>query len=41
MSRYWDDADDIEQRIRRGLVVQSFGPDGVDALDYIRAAKGR
>lgn len=39
MSRYWDDADDIERRIYRGLVVQEFGPEDVDTLEYIRAAK--
>jgi len=39
--RYWDDAETMERRIWRGLVVQEFGPDGVDALDYIAAAKDR
>jgi len=39
MSRHWDDSDDIERRIFRGLVVQEFGPEDVDALDYIAAAK--
>lgn len=39
MSRYADDPEDIERRIWRGLVVQEFGPDDVDALEYIRRAK--
>jgi hypothetical protein len=33
MSRY-DHADETD--IYRGLVVQEFGPDGVDLLDYLR-----
>lgn len=37
---YWDDAEDIERRIYRGLVVQEHGPEGVDALAYIRRQKG-
>lgn len=37
MSRYWDDTDDIERRIWRGLVVQRYT--GVDALAYIRRQK--
>jgi len=37
--RYWDDRATMERRIYRGLVVQEFGPDGIDALDYIRRAK--
>jgi hypothetical protein len=37
--RYWDDSETMERRLYRGLVVQAFGPDDVDALDYIRAAK--
>jgi hypothetical protein len=41
MSRYWDDSETIEHRIYRGLVVQEFGPEDVDALDYIAAAKDR
>ena len=39
MSRYWDDSDDIERRIWRGVVVQEFGDEDVDALDYIHRAK--
>jgi hypothetical protein len=39
--RYWDDAETIERRIYRGLVVQAFGREDVDALDYIAAAKDR
>ncbi|WP_281377735.1 hypothetical protein [Halosimplex pelagicum] len=31
----WSDVD--ERRIWRSLVVQSHGPDGVDAFDYLRA----
>ncbi|WP_281373091.1 hypothetical protein [Halosimplex rubrum] len=30
----WSDVD--EQRIWEGLVVQSHGPDDVDALEYLR-----
>lgn len=41
MSRYWEDTGEMERRIRRALVVQTFGPDDVDALEYIRRAKGR
>jgi len=41
MSRYWDDPEDIERRIYRGLVVDEFGPDDVDALEYIESAAGR
>jgi hypothetical protein len=37
---YWDEPEDINQRIYRGLVVQEFGPADVDALDYIRRQKG-
>lgn len=40
MSRYWDDPDVIDRRIARGLIVQEYGPEGIDALDYIGAAKG-
>lgn len=39
MSRYWDDSETMERRIARALIVQEFGPDDVDAFDYIRAAK--
>ncbi|WP_281377610.1 hypothetical protein [Halosimplex pelagicum] len=39
----WSDVD--ERRIWRALVVQSHGPDGVDAFDYLqggsRADDGR
>jgi len=38
--RYWDDTDEMEERIYRGLVVQEFGPDDVDATDYIARDKG-
>jgi|GEM_PF-4998678 len=31
----WSGTD--RQRIYRGLVVQSHGPDGVDAFDYLQA----
>jgi hypothetical protein len=31
----WSDVD--ESRIYRALVVQSHGPDGVDALEYLRS----
>jgi hypothetical protein len=37
---YWDDPEDINRRIYRGLVVQEFGPEDVDALEYIRRRKG-
>jgi hypothetical protein len=39
--RYWDDSATMDRRIYRGLVVQAFGPEDVDALDYIAAAKDR
>jgi hypothetical protein len=41
IGRYWDDSETMARRIARGLIVQEYGPDGVDALDYIRRAKGR
>jgi hypothetical protein len=41
MTGYWDDRATIERRIWRGLLVQEFGPEDVDALDYIAAAKRR
>jgi len=37
MSRYWDDADVIEQRIYRALVVDKYG--SVTWQDYIQATK--
>jgi len=39
---YWDDPEEINRRIYRGLVVQEFGPEDedVDALEYIRRQKG-
>jgi hypothetical protein len=40
MSRYWDDPEVVERRIYRGLVVQEFGDNDVDLLEYIRIAKG-
>jgi hypothetical protein len=36
MSRWSDDADTIERRVWRGLVVAEYHDD-VSALDYIRA----
>ena len=39
MSRYWDDPETRERRIARALIVQEYGPDDVDAFEYIRAAK--
>jgi len=38
--RYWDDSDTMSTRIHRALVVQEFGPDDVDALEYIARSKG-
>lgn len=35
MSRYWDDADELERRIARALIVQEYGADDVDAFDYL------
>jgi len=35
MSRYGPDPDERERRIARALLVQEFGPDDVDALDYL------
>lgn len=40
MSRWWDDPDDIERRIHRGLLVQEFHEADIDALEYIRRQKG-
>jgi hypothetical protein len=37
MSRYWDDADVIERRIRRALVVEEFGR--VSWREYIQQRK--
>jgi hypothetical protein len=41
MSRWTDDPEEVEERIAQGLIVQEYGPDDVDALEYIRRAKGR
>lgn len=35
MSRWSTDADDLDQRIARALIVQEYGPDGVTALDHL------
>lgn len=40
MSKWTDDAETMDRRIARGLIVQQYGPDDVDALDYIAATKG-
>lgn len=40
MSRYWDDEETRRQRIARALIVQEFGREDVDALEYIRRDKG-
>jgi len=40
MSRYRNGGEETRQRIYRALVVQEFGPDDTDALDYL-AATGR
>lgn len=37
--RYWDDTETIQRRLARALIVQEFGRDGVDALEYIRRDK--
>jgi hypothetical protein len=39
--RYWDDSETMDRRIARALIVQEFGPEDVDALEYIAAAKDR
>lgn len=40
MSKWTDSAEEMDRRIWRGLVVQEFGGDGVDALEYIARQKG-
>lgn len=40
MSRNWDDSETMQRRIARALIVQEYGPDDVDALDYIARDKG-
>jgi len=35
MSKWRSDADELEERIARALIVQEYGPDGVDALDFL------
>jgi hypothetical protein len=35
MSKWTADSDELEREIARGLVVQEFGDDDTDALDYI------
>jgi hypothetical protein len=39
MSRYWDDPEEIDARIARGLIVQEYGAEDVGIFDYIAAAK--
>lgn len=41
MSDHWDDDATIQRRIARGLIVQEYGPDGLDALDWIAREKRR
>lgn len=36
MSNHWPD--DLDRRIARALIVQEYGPEDVDAFDYLRAA---
>lgn len=38
--RYWDDSEEIDERLHRGLIVQEFHEADIDALDYIRRSKG-
>lgn len=40
MSKWTDDAETMDKRIYRALVVQEFGPDDTDALDFIARQKG-
>jgi hypothetical protein len=35
MSKWSTDSDDRERDVYRALVVAEYGPDGVDALDYL------
>lgn len=35
MSRWSRDADELEQRIARALIVQEHGPGDIDALDHL------
>jgi hypothetical protein len=39
MGRYTDDAETMDRRIARGLIVQEYGPEDVDALDWIAREK--
>ena len=36
MSKWSTDSDELGKRINRALIVQEFGDDGVDAIDYLR-----
>lgn len=40
MSRYWDSEEERSTRIARAMVVQEFGDNDVDALEYIARDKG-
>lgn len=35
MSKWSRDSDELEREIARGLIIQEFGPEGIDAIDYI------
>jgi hypothetical protein len=41
MSRWSTDADELERRIARALIVQEHGREDVDALDYLAHASSR
>lgn len=36
MSKWSTDADELNERINRALIVQEFGDEDVDAVDYLR-----
>jgi hypothetical protein len=37
MSRHWDDAETIQRRIDRALIVAEFADADVTAIEYLRA----
>jgi len=39
MSKWWDDTATMDKRLARALIVQEFGDDDVDALEYIARDK--
>lgn len=41
MSKWSPDVEASEKRIARALIVAEFGPEGVDALDYLAKTSER